>query len=222
MWRQTRSRGEVLVCVCVGFGRENGEEIREKDSFLNLSSVISLSLPPTLQPEIDRAVVGMDTCPVTSMLAQLTHWQRYVLDEAMRHLQSSRTHWAKTAERVMRRKRGGRNEGPDRSFCSTCSWLWSLCEAWPRHQRRLCVWCGTCKAPVMMRVVTPFQNTPHVSPDWLTPTSSHFLRQDYIWRAQVSHKECQMAACLVRWVCACVYACVAICMGQTANETLKE
>lgn len=65
--------GEVLVCVCVGFGRENGEEIRDKDSFLNLSSVISLSLPPTLQPEIDRAVVGMDTCPVTSMLAQLTH-----------------------------------------------------------------------------------------------------------------------------------------------------
>lgn len=63
----------MLVRVCVGCGRENEEEIRERDSFLNLTSLISLSLPPTLQPETDRAVVGMDTCPVTSMLAQLTH-----------------------------------------------------------------------------------------------------------------------------------------------------
>lgn len=55
------------------------------------SPLISLSLPPTLchiLPEIDRAVLDMDSCPVTRRLGQLT---RYILDEVIEHLQSSCT-----------------------------------------------------------------------------------------------------------------------------------
>lgn len=143
----------------------------------------------------------MDVCPVTSRLGQLIC---YILDDIMEHLQSSWTNWAKRAERVIRSKRGGRgrNEGHDRSFCSACSWLWSLCEAWHWCQLLLSMCVHMVHANTSNDVCSYTQLLCHLTDTSLT---HYFLLQDYIWHAKLSQKECWMAARLVR--CMCVLQC---------------
>lgn len=102
--------------------------MRERIHFTcqHLSPLISLFVPSTvchIHRVIDRAVLDMDSCPVTCRLGQLTHLQSYILDEAMKSSPELMHKLSKESREANVEKEGRerKNEGHDRSFCSACS-----------------------------------------------------------------------------------------------------